>query len=177
MSSWSACQFLPTGTWGPRHLRGVQSLHITHGCHSCRFVLCTHTASKLCVYITQIYSCGIRVLCVETVPPSGAGGLRCRSARIDRRSTSSFSNWRAAHCGIEKIKIWENKGALWSIKYHFKIWKIGELNTNIFKKYKSRSTGQIASGAKQELPPHTGTSWFGRPWDSCMRICIDLPLP
>ena len=114
---------------------------------------------------------------LETVPPSGAGGLRCRSARIDRRSTSSFSNWRAAHCSIEKIKIWENKGALWSIKYHFKIWKIGELNANIFKKYKSRSTGQIASGAKQELPPHTWTSWFGRPWDSCMRICIDLHLP
>jgi hypothetical protein len=48
----------------------------------------------------------ILVICVlETVPPSGAGGLRCRSAGIDRRSTSSFSNWRAAHCSIEKIKI------------------------------------------------------------------------
>jgi hypothetical protein len=31
MSSWSACQFLPTGAWGPRHPRGVQSLWATRG--------------------------------------------------------------------------------------------------------------------------------------------------
>jgi hypothetical protein len=33
----------------------------------------------------------------------------------------------------------------------------GRTKYNIFKKYKSRSTGQIASEAKQELTPHTGT--------------------
>jgi hypothetical protein len=32
---------------------------------------------------------GIRI---EIVPPSGAGGLTCRLARIDKRSTSSFSH-------------------------------------------------------------------------------------
>ena len=54
-------------------------------------------------------------------------------------------------------------------KISFQNLKIGELNQVIY--YKSRSTGQIASGAKQELPPHTGTSLV---WSAMRQLYADM---